>query len=348
MKENNISINIKRKFNITFAVLKIYLSYVVVNIHCFNHISSNIKNKYLLKILFNLTPVPIFYIISYYMCYKLFITKNIKKLKNRFQRLLIPYIFWPIIIFIFNNLFNRLFEINLNISINSLIFQLLTGHYFIPVLWFHRDLIISTILMTIISLLLNKNIIFLLINISVLCYIFQYSKLNYKFFSKYNYKGKYTLGRFFEIMPYCITGYILASLNINKFLEKYRIKSIYFFTLLLFFFIKYNIFNKHIRGFVYQGIKLHIISLCVFIIFSLFPSEKIKNKNLINIIKFISNQTPGIYYMHYPIKLFLDNFFLFIQKKTFLGSLFIFIFSFCISLLGNKIFGGTILKDLFQ
>ena len=63
--------------------------------------------------------------------------------------------------------------------------------------------------------------------------------MNYQIFIKFDYYQKFTFGRFFEIIPFCISGYI---------------------------------------------IKVHIKSICFFIIFTLFTSEKIKNKNIINLI----------------------------------------------------------------
>ena len=87
----NKQINKKKKFIISFGILRIYLSFVVVNTHCFNISTFIIQNRYIFLILINQIPVPTFYIMSFYMCSNIFATKNVKRIKLRFQRLLIPY-----------------------------------------------------------------------------------------------------------------------------------------------------------------------------------------------------------------------------------------------------------------
>ena len=111
--------NEKKFFNIYLSLLRMYLSFLIVNTHCFNPYKNNIHNKYLLIILRNKIHVPNFFIMSFYLCYKLFIKKDIKKIKQRFERLLIPYFFWPIFIWILNNIFYYILNANLKISINK-------------------------------------------------------------------------------------------------------------------------------------------------------------------------------------------------------------------------------------
>lgn len=48
---------------------------------------------------------------------------------------------------------------------------------------------------------------------------------------------------------------------------------------------------NNIKGFMYQGIKLHIESLIIFLIFALIPSENISNIYIIKIIKIFTNYT---------------------------------------------------------
>ena len=323
MKEYN-QYNRKSIFNISFGILRLYLSFLVVNTHCFYSFTFFIQNKYILLLLVNPIHVPLFYIISFYMCFNLFESRNIDKIKLRFQRLLIPYLLWPIIIFLFNKLYNLIFGINLYTnSFNCFKFQLLTGHCSIPVLWFHFNLILTTFLITVVVLLLNRNKIFIMINIFILFYILQYSNINYNYFINFGYLTMYSFGRFFEIVPFCISGYIMAFLNIIHYLKIYRIKAIYLFSLIIIFLIKYSIISSNLLGFGYQGINLHAKSICIFILFSLFSFEKIENKNIINVIKLLSKQTPGIYYLHYPIYLYLNNYIFPIKKKTLFCSLII-------------------------
>ena len=98
------------------------------------------------------------------------------------------------------------------------------------VLWFQYDLIFITLFTVIIHLLFNEKIVFhILINLKIFGIFFTYSNYNFYYFNKYDFYKKYTFGRFFEIIPYCITGYILAYLNIVLILSKHRKKTIIIF-----------------------------------------------------------------------------------------------------------------------
>ena len=157
----------EKKINIGLAFLRIYLSFLVVTSHCFIP-NSEFRNKYILKLIRNLYHVPTFYLMSFYFCYKIFKSKNIGKIRIRFQRLLIPYFIWPIIIWSFNNLLSFLFIKIGKISFKSLIFQFLTGNYFMRILWFQYDLIFITLIIVIIHFLFNEKMIFyILINLKI-------------------------------------------------------------------------------------------------------------------------------------------------------------------------------------
>ena len=337
----------KTNFNVYLALLRMYLSFLVVNSHCFNPYKNNIHNKFLLKILRNNKHVPNFFIISFYFCYKLVLKRDIPKIKQRFERLLIPYFIWPIIIWILNNISYHILKIKLKTSFNDLKIQYLTGHNFLTVLWFQYNLIFSTLLIIIIELLFTKDVKFILFVIEIFAYFLQYSNYNYKIFSKYVHYKRYSLGRFFEIIPFCITGYFLASLNIINYLKKFRIKTIYLIILIIFLISKYKILNKT-SGFLYQGVDLHILSVNIFIIISLLPSEKIKNINYIKIVKIITNHTSGIYILHIPVKFYLQKKVQSIKKRSLTGCIIIYLCCYFICFFGIKLFGGTKLRHLFQ
>ena len=200
------------------------------------------------------------------------------------------------------------------------------------VLWFQYNLIFTTLLMIIIQLLFKQNTILILINLWNLSYFLQFSNINYNNFSKYNFYIKYTFGRFFEILPYCITGFILSYTKLIDTLKKYRTQTIFIIISNFIFIIKSNIFIR-VNGFMYQGINLYISSVSLFIVISLIPLHTNKNKMaIIKIIKMLSNHTSGIYYLHVPIKNYLNNYILLIKNKTFLGCIIIIIFCYFISI----------------
>ena len=336
--------NEKQKFNVFFALLRIYISFLVVNAHCFIPPKSLYKNIFKLKLLKSSIHVPIFYIMSFYFCSKFFATKNIAKIKLRFERITIPYFIWPIAFFLINNyLLNYISKI----SLYDLFLQLLYGHRYNTVFWFQYDLILVTFIFSISSLLFYKFSIFFLINLEIISFYFQYSKNNYILFSNLPYYKRYTLGRLAEIIPYCVSGYIFGYLKVSIFSKKLRFFYLYFIFILLLFFIKCNVF-AYVQGFNYQGFKLYAISLSIFIIFLLFPSEIITNNTFIKFMKFLSNYTSGVYYLHICVYKYFAKYNSLIRNKTLYGSMIIYLICYLISILGILFFGKTKLKHLFQ
>jgi surface polysaccharide O-acyltransferase-like enzyme len=326
--------------------LRIYLLFLIIASHCYlpNRIN---KKKIIHKIIYNRIHAPTFYVISFFFCHKLFKSKNISKIKIRFERLLIPYFIWPIIIWSLNNLLSFLFLKTCKISFKDLILQILTGHVFMRVLWYQYDLIFFTLLMAIIHLLFNEKLIsYILINLNFFSLFLQYSNYNFIFFSQYDFVKKYPFGRFFEIVPYCIIGYILESLNLVHILSKNKIISINIFVSILILNIKHKIFFE-IRGFTYQGLKLYISSITIFSIFSLIPNKIIANKYIVKFIELISIHTAGIYFIHLPLYNYFCIFSL-AKNMGFFGIIIIYFISYFICLFGKIIFRETKLIYLFM
>ena len=103
-----------------------------------------------------------------------------------------------------------------------------------------------------------------------------------------------------------------------------------------------------IPGFWNQGLRLYFVSICIFIIFSMFPSEKIKNERIINIIRQIANHTAGIYYIHIPVYRYTREYIMFIHINSIKGCAIIYLISYLICFVGNKIFGKTKIRNLFE
>lgn len=344
---NKFNNSYNKKRNIFLSLLRMHLSFLVVNSHYYKPSQIFIKNKFLLFFIYSNYHVPIFFIMSFYFCLNLFKSKNFQKIKLRYQRIMIPYFIWPIIIWFFNNFLYFILKFNIKYySFNNLKIQLLTGHVYMRVLWFQYNLILSsTIILIIEFLFINEKIV--LYNIIIVSYFIQYSNFNFIFFSKYDYHWKYTLGRLFEIIPYCVSGYILASLKIINYLTKNRVKFIYLIILILILIRKYNIFRS-INGFFYQGLNLYFLSLGIFMIFLLLPSEKINNLGIIKSITILSNYTSGVYYLHYHIGLYLTNYIRPIKNKSISGCIIIYIACYALSFIGSLLFGNTKFKHLFQ
>ena len=337
---------VEKKFFSNLAALRIFLSFLVVSIHCYKP-KFTIRKKIIIKIIYNMVHVPTFYILSFYFSFNLFKSKNIKKIKLRFQRLLIPYLVWPIIIWSLNNLFSFFF-IKIDIfPFKTLIIQLLTGNCFMASLWFQYNLIFIDVLIVIIHLSFNGELVlYILINFKILAFVLQYSNYNTFYFGKYINSITLSFGRFFEIITHCIAGYFLSSLNIVHILSKFRILSIYIVLSIIMCILKYKIFFE-IKGFGYGGLKLYVSSINLFLLFSLIPNEIFGNKYMNKFIKFISILTPGIYFINSSIIKYL-RIFSFLKNGTLFDVIFVYCMSYFISLIGKLIFRNTKLINLFQ
>ena len=209
-KNNNNNISYK---NLGIQILRMILSFWIVLDHC---LAKPIKNQFIF-VFKNRLHVPCFILISYFFSNRTISGRNCIKIKKRFERLLIPYLILPIVIFIINRLCFLFFKITLFGSIFTLydlIVQFIIGRKIIDVLWFQCYLIWTTLLFVIISFLAKEKYLFIFEHIYLISYILRYSNFNYDFFYKYNPLIRYSIAQFVEVMPMSVSGSIIASLNI--------------------------------------------------------------------------------------------------------------------------------------
>ena len=98
MLEKNKNINKNRIIGI--EILRLILCYWVVSYHYTSR--KYAKQKYLFFIKTKYYHVPCFTFISFYFTSNLFINRDIERIKNRLERLLIPYIIYPVFIWLIN------------------------------------------------------------------------------------------------------------------------------------------------------------------------------------------------------------------------------------------------------
>ena len=266
------------------------------------------------------------------------------KFKQRFQRLLIPYIAWPIINWSINNIITFFTNINLRKSIEDLKKLFLTGHCFNTVFWFQWNLIFETFIFIIVELIWHEYLIYILMNLVLSSYFLQYSNYNYRLFYKLDFSKRFTFGRFIEIIPFSISIFILSYYQLINFLKDDKMKTI-FICLFIFVIIFNYIIILEPKGFLYVGIKLNILSICLFIVFSLISFKFMNNfKMILQISKF----TPGIYYLHIPIMKYFINFITTIKNKQLFGSFLIYLICYFIRFIGSNIFKNSKLIYLFE
>lgn len=221
---------------------------------------------------------------SFYFMHKELILLNINLFLKRVEKLLIPYLIWPIIIFNLNNYFlNKFIKLQIIYSFKDLKNQLIWGNSFFNQFWFQWDLIILTILFVIIIALSIKNHLFFIQIFAFFSYILQYSGINKKFYNSLSGSKNEPLGRLNEMISFAASGFTLASLEIIKALQKNKIKTMIFSVLIFISLEIYPVFSILNGGIAYPGIILNIRSICLIFAFSLFPSEKINSLFQINI-----------------------------------------------------------------
>ena len=349
LKQKKIKKYLDTEFNIGLAILRPILALLVVITHFYN-----INNaKYIWKLIYKRTfrfffHVRTFFVMSFYFSYKTLVSNDYKKKFKRLERICIPYFLWPIIIFfINNNLLSNFMKILKNITLEELKVQLLFGSSFIGPLWYQWNLFFVTIFFIFITLLFKNHSNFIFIMISILSFIYQYNGKNLQAFKKYTkYNVKYTIGRTIEILPYSAIGFIIASSGILNFLKKHRLKTIIACIYISYISVFYDIFIEK-EGFEYNGLKMYFPSISLFIIFALFPSDKINNKIIIKIIKQITNYTAGVFYIHVPVYNYAVFYIKSLKNKTLKGCIIIYLICYLICFIGNHLFGKTILRNLF-
>ena len=91
-------------FDIGLGILRLILAFLVVISHCYNFELATGKWKEIIQKTETLSfHVRLFFMMSFYFSYKTLVSYNYKKIFDRFLRLFIPYILWPIIILLLNN-----------------------------------------------------------------------------------------------------------------------------------------------------------------------------------------------------------------------------------------------------
>lgn len=336
--------NIKSKKTINYGlqILRMLLSFWVVLNHLYKP-----KNEVLYNtIIQHRFHVPTFIIISFYFLYNSLIIRNMQKIKDRLLKLLIPYIIYPSFWYIIFNYIYIYFDIeSKKFSFKALITQIIIGRGVYGVLWYHFNLIFLTIFSFIISFLFKEHFLFVLQLLAIFSYFIQFSNYNYKFFNKYNGMIKFSVGYLAETIPLAITGLTISSFNMINKLKNIYVEIIINSTLFIFILFKYNIFIP-IKGFGKQGLMYNIGGCLFFITFSLIPLDDL-NKNILKFISFITNFSPGIYYLHKKVYFLLKNKIIYIKNHSFSGCLLIYLICYLISFIFYNIFKKTKLKYLF-
>lgn len=330
----------KNERNLGLELLRALLSFWIINIHCLS--SAKLKRK----IERHNYHVPCFIFISFYFLYIILVKRNINAIKRRFVRLLIPYLIWPSIIWIYNNVIFIIFRQNRfqrMLNFYDFKIQLLVGRGFNGPMWFLFNLIIFSLFFLIIAFIFKEQFLFILQIFAIISYAIQYSDFIYPFFNEFKECIRGSLGHCMGTFPVSIIALSCSSFNLIEKLKHHYKKGIFFSFIMIYLVYKYNIFiNLHW----YYGIKKAYMSVFIFIFFSSLPINDINNKMFIFIIKIITSYTQGIYCMHLIVHYYLLKYSP-IQNIEFKECFIIYLISYYISFIGFKICEKTKLKYLF-
>ena len=148
------------------------------------------------------------------------------------------------------------------------------------------------------------------------------------------------------MIPFAVTGFTLNSLKVLKILENYKINTI-IFSLIIYNLVRdYKIFAQFL-GVAYHGIKLNVSSVCIIMIVSIFPFKSIKYKYLVDLLKYLTNYSAGIFYLHQVVHFYSKKFFYDIREGNLFGIIIIYFICYVISISGAFIFRNTIIENLF-
>lgn len=181
MNEKNNSLNVEKK-----DIIGYILSILVIFIHTtsffyYQELSGNecmtdinLTLKIILKNTVSLGAVPLFFIISGAYFYRNYDNAMyISKVKTRFRSLVLPYLFWNIVMLLFNIVTSYSFISNYFVGrekfeINALnVFLAIFHHYGNNIFWYIFDLIIFVLIAPVINLIVKNKYIGMIVIVSI-------------------------------------------------------------------------------------------------------------------------------------------------------------------------------------
>ena len=341
MESNKVKI-INRNINVGIQILRFLLCFWIVISH-----SAKIKDQHK-KLLARGFHVPTFILISFYFFYPLLEKRVIVRIISRFQRLLIPYIIWPLIFFVTKNFIIKFIspdKFGKYLNFKDIYIQILTGTRFHIIFWFQFNLLFLSLLLSIVSFIFKNHFLVILKFMGIISFYLNISGRNLKLFSSYHRHYRISLGSLIEVMPLVVVGSIYSSMNLLVKVNKFSLHFKLILFLLIIILFKYDLFIIY-RGCMYSDILLYLHATTIlFLFFGSLDFNKLKmiNSALILITKF----TGGIYCIHPAVGEYLRVYILFFKKASYFSEIINYIINYMICFVGNKIFYNNKLKYLF-
>ena len=345
MKINNKS----KRINIGLQLLRMILCYWVIFVHVVPKIiNKRFRNNLSLKHY----HVPSFMLISFYFYYRHLKNRDINKIILRFKRLLTPYLLWPLIYMIINNLG---FIINNNFGIykkflspKDYFSQLIGADYYASTFWYLQVVLFISLLFTICAFLFRNKFLLIIQLFGIVIYRIHRSQIYIILKKIYFFRLFFVC--FIRMMPIAIVGMTFCSINFEINSKKNYLKYLFINLVSLYFLFSFQLFNINDEGIkMYADVDSNILAaINMFYFFSLLPLSNIKNKKVLLFIKLITNHTGGIYYLHPLIILILGKITKFVKYRTIFGTILIYIYTYFFCFIGNLLFNKSFLKFLFN
>ena len=310
-----------RKYNLGWALLKLWMCYEVVMVHAWNawgYPGEITPSKYLFVREFLDFAVPVFMLITFFLSAKKFAANDGEWLKNRFVRLLTPFAFWSVLAFVTWRLLAPHFTGFMIDPATGAFWKPTCGHDPVPVsfeylflqalgttrtlgsqMWFQAVLVILTAFFAVFFRLVRPRMVAgALVVLFLVGVMMDYSGLNKWLFEGFRYEVRNPLGRIFPMMPYAALGLFLGA-RAEAF-EGFSMARRLFLVVLgvgvTAFLLKFDVFVTP-PGFFYRGLKMLFVALGLVTAFRFLPLERMPvtfQKGLV----WASKYSMGVYFVH--------------------------------------------------
>lgn len=303
-----------KKFNLGFAILRLWLAYAVVTVH-FLRMNEAYPNG---------TPrpldwffqagafaVPVFMLMSFFLSGARFPVSDLKTVRTRLLRLLLPFVFWSTVIFALSWFLDGLgVGWKYGVKWSSLGWQLLGGTCFAigPQMWFVADLLWLTVLFFAIGRFLSGGRGLAILAGLFLCAVaFSYSGLNRLCFQDLPYECRYFFGRFFEMIPYAAVGCALSRCRGAFDSVRLGVRGLIVVSgLALFLFAIYNAVFTLPPGLGYQGLQRMLQALSLLAAAYFLPTDRVPRVLSVAVV-YLSKFTMGVYLVHFTVGRILES-----------------------------------------
>lgn len=277
-------------------ILRFYMAFMIVATHFGGNLICPIES---VVYIFQGFHVAVFMLLSFLLCGKYFFEPTKELVTKRIIRIVLPLIVWGTIAFFVSLSYYP------NLTFETLFYQLIVGHTGVnSPLWFLAVMLWISLLFWLIRIIAHKTKIFvsIIIALSVVCIVFQYTGINYALFGNLPYELKYPLGRMAEMIPYASLGVccsmLLPSLKTMEPKKQMIIFIIASVFAVLCLSLHYFWGEISIAGFGYNGIYMLLVAFLLVVMACTSPFDLIKNKTFNNVAMKMCSFTMGVFCMH--------------------------------------------------